>query len=201
MKITYAIGVCTEHKELDDLLHFLVRVKTADDDINVLVDSENVTNLVRTVLEIYKKDITVCERKFDGNFSAHRNYHITQCKGDYILMLDADEIPQHDLLMSLRGFNGDILYVPRINICPGYTAEWLLAHKFQTNECGWINWPDYQGRFFKNDKKILWQGGVHEKLTGGEAAALKADPRLALWHIKSIRKQDKQNAYYDTLAL
>ena len=46
MKITYAICVCTESRELNDLLNFLTHVKDEEDDINILVDSSKVTMML-----------------------------------------------------------------------------------------------------------------------------------------------------------
>ena len=41
---------------------------------------------------------------------------------------------------------------------------------------------------------------VHEKLEGFVTfAALPAEPALALYHPKDIKRQEKQNNYYDTL--
>lgn len=199
--ITYAICVCHEHKELSDLLSFLVVTKKPEDDINILVDKERCTDAVRKVLERFNKVITVNERRFDGNFANHRNHHASLCKGDYIFVLDADEIPQEALMEQVRHFQGDILYVPRINICPGYTKRFLEKHNFRVTNTGFINWPDYQGRYHRNDPDIKWVGGVHEKLTGGEGPPqlLSADPELALWHIKSVARQDGQKDFYDEL--
>jgi len=197
--ITYAVEVCTEARELNDLLSFLVENKDAGDDINVLIDTGKVTSDVRDVLARFESSISTCEREHDGDFAAHRNYHATQCKGDYIFMLDADEIPQETLIRHMKQFTGDILYIPRINIVPGYTREFLQKHKFNVNDAGFINWPDYQGRFYKNDPKITWTGKVHEKLTGGEAGALEANPLTAIWHVKSVAKQNAQNAFYESL--
>jgi hypothetical protein len=72
-------------------------------------------------------------------------------------------MPQEALIMNIKSFDGDIMYVPRINICPGYTAEWLDQHKFNLNEMGWINFPDYQGRYYKNNGSIKWESDLHEK--------------------------------------
>ena len=83
--------------------------------------------------------------------------------------------------------------VPRINIHPGFTQEWLDKHKFRTNEVDWINWPDYQGRIFKNTEKIKWSKGLHEVVSGTDKIVyLRTDPKLGLWHIKSIEKQDNR---------
>ena len=200
MKISYAICVCNEHNELNSLLSFLSRVVDSEDEINILVDSGKVTDEVRDVLKKFEKRIVVNERKFCGNFSKHRNYHITKCKGEYIFVLDADEIPQEALVKNIRNFDSDILYVPRMNIIPGYTEEWCKRMKFSVNEVGWINWPDYQGRYFRNNGKILWSLGLHERLIGSDKVAqLQAIPQLALWHVKSVEKQDKQDAFYSNL--
>ena len=200
MKISYAICVCNEHSELNSLLSFLSRVADNEDEINILVDSGKVTDEVRAVLKKFEKRIVVNERKFCGNFSKHRNYHITKCKGEYIFVLDADEIPQEALVKNIRNFDSDILYVPRMNIIPGYTEEWCKRMKFSVNEVGWINWPDYQGRYFRNNGKILWSLGLHERLIGSDKVAqLQAIPQLALWHVKSVEKQDKQDAFYSNL--
>lgn len=199
--MTYAICVCNEHKELNDLLSFLVVTKRSEDDINILVDKEKCTAAVRQVLKRFERVVTVHERAFDGDFAAHRNYHATLCKGEYIFVLDADEIPQEELMKQVRLFQGDILYVPRINICPGYTKHFLERHNFRVTNTGFINWPDYQGRYYRNHGGIKWVGGVHEKLSGGDSAPqlLSADPELAIWHVKSVARQDGQKEFYDEL--
>ena len=157
VKISYAICVCNEHRELESLVNFLLKVKDAEDEVNILVDSGKVTSEVREVLESYGDKVVVNDREFDGKFSEHRNYHATKCSGDYIFVIDADEMPQEALIMNIKSFDGDIMYVPRINICPGYTADWLDQHKFNLNEMGWINFPDYQGRYYKNDGSVKWK--------------------------------------------
>src|SRR5210317_2647205 len=102
--ITYAICVCNEHRELNDLLSFLVETKAPEDDINILVDAKKCTDPVRHVLERFKRVVTVHEREFDGNFAEHRNHHARLCKGDYIFVLDADEMPQEGLMKNIRQF-------------------------------------------------------------------------------------------------
>lgn len=199
--VTYAICVCNEHKELHDLLSFLTVTKRPDDDINILVDALKCTDAVRRVLKRFEKVISVHERAFDGDFASHRNHHATLCKGEYIFVLDADEIPQEALMDRVREFTGEILYVPRINICPGYTKHFLNKHNFRVTNTGFINWPDYQGRFYKNHAGIRWVGGVHEKLTGNDGAPqlLSADPEHAIWHVKSVARQNGQKDFYDEL--
>ena len=203
MKITYAICVCTESRELNDLLNFLTHVKDEEDDINILVDSSKVTDDVRNILSKYK-NLSIFERKFCGNFAEHRNYHGKLCKGDYIFAIDADEIPRENLIKSIKHIiksnEAELIYIPRINIIPGYTDKWLKQYNFKINEVGWINWPDFQGRVYKNNSKIHWEKGLHETITGSEKTiALQAIPDLSLWHIKSIEKQDNQDSFYKSI--
>jgi len=202
VNVSYAICVCNEHRELESLINFLLKVKEDGDEINVLVDSTKVNQEVRDVLTSFGDTVVVNERAFDGKFSDHRNYHATLCKGDYIFVIDADEMPQEALVRNIKTFDGDILYVPRINICPGYTQDWLDDYKFRVNELGFINWPDFQGRYYKNTTDIKWSSDLHEKLVGPEdakVAGLQANPQIALWHIKTIERQDCQRAYYNSL--
>ena len=203
MKISYAICVCTEARELKDLLSFLKRVKDPEDDINILIDSNRVTEDVRNVLNRFN-DVNVFEREFCGNFAEHRNHHASLCQGDYIFVIDADEIPQERLIKNIKGVieetKSDLIYVPRINICPGYTDKWLEKHNFRVNENGWINWPDFQGRIYKNNGVLKWTKGLHETISGSDKTiGIQANPNLALWHIKSVEKQELQDIFYKTL--
>jgi len=122
VKISYAICVCNEEREVKSLINFLLNVKDQEDEVNILFDSKNGTKEAKDVLESFGDKIVVNEREFDGKFSDHRNYHATKCSGDYIFVVDADEMPQEALIMNIKSFDGDIMYVPRINICSGYTA-------------------------------------------------------------------------------
>ena len=63
-----------------------------------------------------------------------------------------------------------------------------------------INKWDPQLRIYKNDSDIKWSGVVHERITGYNTIAhLPNQKEYALWHIKDISKQEKQNEFYNTL--
>ena len=202
MKISYAICVCNETKELGDLLRFLFDVKREGDEVLVLCDSGNSHPGIDTVLDMFP-GVTSHSREFKRDFADHKNYLASLCSGDYIFNIDADEIPQEMLIRTIEKLieisdPPDLIWVPRINICPGYTQNFLKKHNFSCNENGWINWPDYQGRVYK--KELRWAGKVHEKIEGAKRSqGLKDIPHLALWHIKSTQKQDKQNALYNSM--
>jgi len=200
MRISYAICVCNESRDLFSLVSFLLKVKDEEDEINILIDTLHVTENVKNVIEYFGDKIITCERDFDGNFAEHRNFHLTKCSGDYIFIIDPDEMPKENLIVNLKKMINDsgaeLIMVPRINIHPGFTHEWLEKCNFKTNEVDWINWPDYQGRILKNDENIKWSRGLHEVVTGtNKIVQLQADPRIALWHIKSIEKQDNRWDY------
>ena len=197
MKLSYAICVCNESRDLFSLVSFLLKVKDEEDEITILIDTTHVTENVKNVIRYFGDKIETCERDFDGNFAEHRNYHITQCKGDYIFMIDPDEMPKENLIVNIKkmihDLGAELIMVPRINICPGFTQEWLEKCKYITNDLDWINWPDYQCRIFKNDENIKWSRGLHEVVSGtSKIVQLQADPKISLWHIKSIEKQDNR---------
>ena len=194
MRISYTIQVCNESRELFSLLNFLIKMKDEEDNIIVIVDSLHTTDKVSLVLEHFKDSITVHKRPFD-NFINNARFHIEKATGDYVFSIDADEMPQEVLIKNLKKVitdtDADVVWIPRINIHPGGTQEFFQKSKFNVNENGWINWPDYQGRIFKKNDKITWgHNDMHPKLIGTEKSIqLQAIPEVALWHIKSIEKQ------------
>lgn len=197
MRLTYAVCVCNESRDLYSLLAFLLKVKDPEDDINVLVDTEHVTSQVLRVLDHFGDSITRCERPFDGKFASHRNFHFSQCVGDYIFYIDPDEMPQELLIQNLKRIisdtGADLVCVPRINIHPGATSEWLESCKFQVNDMGWVNWPDMQARVFRRCPEIKMSHELHERFEGAEKVIqVHPSPKLALWHIKSVEKQDNR---------
>jgi hypothetical protein len=197
MKLTYTIQVCNESRELFSLINFILKVKDTEDVIDVVVDSLHTTDKVKMVLDHFKDNLTVYERPFD-NFCENAIFHNQKATGDYIFYIDADEMPQEGLIKGLKKLLSegeiDILFIPRINIHPGLTQDFLTNKLgFNINRCGWINWPDYQGRVYKNSPEITWTNELHTKLTGSDKVnALGAEPELALWHIKSIEKQESR---------
>ena len=50
----------------------------------------------------------------------------------------------------------DLFFVPRINTVEGLTPTHIKKWGWKVGENGWINFPDYQWRIYKNDPKIVW---------------------------------------------
>ena len=94
----------------------------------------------------------------------------------------------------------DVILVPRVNTVDGLTDEHIQKWGWNVNENGWVNWPDMQYRIYKNSDNIKWVNKVHEVLEGFQTLShLPMAEELALYHPKDIGRQEKQNAYYDTL--
>lgn len=196
MKVTYSIQVCNESREIFSLLNFLTKTIDDEDEINVVVDSEHTTDKVRLVLEKFSNRINVFMRPFD-NFHINSQFHIEKASGEYIFGLDADEMPQELLIKNVKNIinnsNAEIIAIPRINIHPGITDEYIKESNYHINEIGWINWPDFQMRIFKKCDYIKCTPELHTKLSGSDKImALESQPNLALWHIKSIEKQQNR---------
>ena len=205
MKISYAIPVCNEWMELEYLLNYLFKHKRKQDEIVVQCDEGNTTPSVYQVLEEYKDKIQVIKFPLNGNFAAFKNNLKEHCLGDYIFQIDADEYPHDILIESLPGIlqenpDNEVYLVPRVNTVSGLTQEHITKWRWNVDEEDRVNWPDYQWRIWKNKPEIKWINKVHERLEGFKTyAPLPALPELALYHPKTIERQEKQNNYYDTL--
>ena len=126
------------------------------------------------------------------------------CLGNYVYQIDADEMISEYVMkilpQVLEANDVDVVRVPRINTVKGLTQEHVAKWKWHLNERGWVNFPDYQWRIYKNIPQIRWQNKVHEILTGYETlAVLPTEEEWCLYHHKDIERQEKQNSYYETL--
>jgi hypothetical protein len=96
--------------------------------------------------------------------------------------------------------NVEMFRVPRVNTVEGITQQHIQQWRWNVNENGWVNWPDYQDRILKNKEEIKWERPVHEIITGYKTVSeLPDDPLFALIHEKTIEKQEKQNQLYNTI--
>ena len=118
---------------------------------------DNISN--NTFFKVYK-------HKLDRNYSEHKNYGKSQCKGLYIFQIDDDELPSETLLESLNELielNNDIdlFWIPRINI-------FLGVDDIEAKKWGWrltkipelvkekiIDDQSYEYKFLKNNGYIL----------------------------------------------
>ena len=209
MKISYAITVCNEHKELDKLLSFLFEHKRKEDEVIVQRDNGNATEEVWDVCERFESKRALeykhCSHALNKNFAQYKNNLNKQCSGDWIFQIDADEIPNEYLIQSLPYIleanpDTEAYWVPRVNTVAGITESHIQKWGWRVDEKGWVNFPDYQWRIYKNNGKIKWKNKVHEVLEGYKTlTALPAEEIYCLIHEKTIERQEKQNNYYNTL--
>jgi len=203
VKISYSILVHNEDETFEKLLHRLIEYKQPQDEIVVLDDySDN--EKTKAILDYYSStcDIKLEQRNLLKDFASQKNYLKSMCTGDYSFNLDADEIISHwfmkDIHEILEGNKVDLIFVPRINTVEGITEEHCRMYGYQINEKGWINYPDWQGRIFRNRPNIRWEKPVHEQLTGFQTYAhLPQEQKYSITHPKTIDRQVKQNKFYN----
>jgi hypothetical protein len=122
MKISYAITVCNEKKEVKRLVDFLLANKRQQDEIVVLYDQKNGDKAVIDMLVKLNKlpNFQVWRGFFEGHFADWKNKLTEYCTGDYIFQIDADEIPTKTLIDNIPNiiennpFN-EVYLVPRVN--------------------------------------------------------------------------------------
>ena len=207
MRISYAITVCTEFLEIQRLINFLLKHKRAQDDIVVLFDETNGDKEIEAYLRSHSVngEFSWYAGKFERHFADWKNKLTSYCTGDYIFQIDADEIPNENLIIALpevieENPEMDVYLVPRVNTVDGLTPEHIAKWGWNVTETGWVNWPDFQWRIWKNLPEIKWINKVHERLDGFKTyTALPDAEYFALYHPKTIEKQEKQNNYYNTL--
>ena len=207
MKISYAITVCNEIVEIQRLVSFLLDNKRNEDEIIILYDGVNGIEPVEEYLRA--KSVNVDFMWYNGVFNNHfanwKNTLKDLCNGDYIFQIDADEIPNKALIQQLPAIlesnpDNEVYLVPRVNTVKNLTEGYIQKWRWNVNDKGWINWPDYQWRIWKNKPEIKWVNKVHEKLQGFKTyAALPDVEEVALYHPKDIERQIKQNEYYNSL--
>ena len=206
MTISYAITVHNELEELTKLLDFLNNNIREEDEVVIQYDKNGVTNEVMEFLNI-KKEIhgyTIIGFPLNKDFASYKNNLKSNCTKDYIFQIDADEIP-HEVMIAylpqvLEENPVDIIFVPRVNTVDGLTQEHIQKWRWNVNEKGWVNWPDYQTRIYKNTEDVTWMNKVHEKITGYDTFSnFPAEEHWALYHPKKIDRQEKQNEFYETI--
>ena len=206
LTISYAILTHNEDESLAKLLELIINYKDDLDEIVILDDySENPQT--SKIIKKYQKyhSVKFHQRHLKRNFALQKNYLSKICKNDYIFNIDADEIPASFLIKNIKDIINnypqiEVFWLPRINIVAGITEKHLQAWQWKINEQGWVNFPDYQGRIYKNNPRIRWKNSVHEVLNGYQKDNfLPAEKDYALLHYKKINQQEKQNKFYNNL--
>lgn len=150
MLLSIAMIVKNEENNLPKTLEALKALKNKIDHEIVIVD----TGSNDDTLNIAKKYTNrVYEKEWTGNFAQMRNYSINKCKGDWILVLDADEVLENPDEMinffkekDIKKFNSATLKFK--NMLSDKEDDYLIGTLV---------------RLFRNKKEFYYQGRVHEQ--------------------------------------
>jgi glycosyltransferase involved in cell wall biosynthesis len=210
MSISFAITAYNEHEELQVLLNQLEQIAKPDDEIVIQLDSKATPEVLSLVDQFISKDFTFTVKKcvFDLNnhFADFKNNLKSYCTKDWVFQIDADETLSetfsrviHEVLDANDGI--DLIAVPRVNIVKGLEQNDIIQWHWQVNSQGWVNWPDPQHRIFRNKPEVKWVNKVHEVIVGWKTYAElpSEDDSYALYHIKDIDRQRKQNEFYSKI--
>ena len=205
MKLSYAITTHNEYDEINELLGLLIHHIDKDDEICILDDysDERTQEVFRSWTQQYgdKVNIKIKQRALNKDFATHKNYLNSMCSGDYIFNMDADEKPHDALLNQIKPIlemnEVELVWIPRVNTVDGITDEYIKRCGWRVTEKGWVNYPDYQARLYKNVEHIKWVRPVHEYIDGAKTYShLPPYEELSLYHHKTIEKQEQQNRFY-----
>ena len=211
MGISFAITAYNEHEELKKLLEQLIQVVKSSDEIVIQLDTKATQEVIELVDEFLQKNSnkTTIKKTFcdlNKDFASFKNNLKQHCAKDWVFQIDADETLSetfsrviHQVLEANEEI--DLIAVPRVNIVNGLTQNDVIQWHWRLNEQGWVNWPDAQHRIFRNKPEIGWVNKVHEKIVGWKTYAElpSEDDSYALYHIKDIDRQRKQNEFYSTI--
>ena len=210
MSISFAITAYNEHEELQVLLNQLEQIAKSDDEIVIQLDSKATPEVLSLVDQFINKDFVFTVKKcvFDLNnhFADFKNNLKSYCTKDWVFQIDADETLSetfsrviHEVLDANDGI--DLIAVPRVNIVKGLEQNDITQWHWQVNSQGWVNWPDPQHRIFRNKPEVKWVNKVHEQIVGWKTYAElpSEDDSYALYHIKDIDRQRKQNEFYSKI--
>jgi glycosyltransferase involved in cell wall biosynthesis len=202
--ISYAITACNEHVELERLLEILENNIRPEDEVIIQIDSTATSEVRALCADYMRNNWHAIEFPLNKDFASFKNNLSKYCTKDYIFQIDADEYPHLYLIESLPQileYNPiDAILVPRINTVEGLTEQHTKQWGWNVNDKGWVNFPDYQWRIWKNNSNIKWINKVHERLDGFQTYSILSQiEEYCLYHPKDIERQEKQNNYYNTL--
>jgi len=209
--ISFFVTAYNEYEDLKRLLGQLTQVMSYTDELVIQLDNKATVEVITLVDEFIEKnkdnfEIKKCHFDLNGDFASFKNNGKSYCTKEWIFQIDSDETLSetfcnilHQVLESNEEI--DLISVPRINIVKGLEQSDVIKWGWRLNNQGWVNFPDFQNRIFRNKPEIKWENKVHEKIVGWKTYAELPceDDSYALYHIKDIDRQRAQNEFYSTL--
>jgi glycosyltransferase involved in cell wall biosynthesis len=162
--------VLTVWNEETNLPRVLQSVSGLADEI-VVVDTESTDNSVAIAKKFGCK---VFHHEYSGIVEPVRNFSVSKAKGDWILLLDADEEVTPELAefikTAIENPGVDYYRIPRKNII---FSTWIKSEHW---------WPDYVYRLFKKGY-VVWSAAIHSlPETRGVGQEFPAEEKYALIH-------------------
>lgn len=136
-------------------------------------------------------------KAFEGDFGKQKNYGIRQCKGEWIFILDSDELVGQNFYRCLKYLHEPYrsIALPRCHIVDIKKIKQLITP---------THYYDWQTRFIRNDGNTFYgDKRVHEVLQGNK-------PRLHcceanIFHldflVNDYDKRKQKSAYYDGIIM
>ncbi|MFY9288274.1 MAG: glycosyltransferase [Alphaproteobacteria bacterium] len=203
--LSYALMTHNEFTELQWLMEVIRPFQNDQTEIVVLDDFSEPP----MVDYIKSQNVRFYQRALNKNFSAQRNYLKNLCKGEFIFLLDPDELPSPQLLADLpkvlakmRDNSMDACCMSRLNILVDGDSP-VDARTLTVSDADLVHQKrDDQIRILQNVPGIYWVNHVHERMVGlRRACRLPQQIRYALLHCKTRARQGKQNAFYRGILL
>jgi tetratricopeptide (TPR) repeat protein len=164
----------------------------------IVVDTGSTDRTKKIAAELGAK---VFDFQWTDNFSDARNFSLSKATGDWILVLDADEVisaRDHEKLRQLVALKKGILtaysFVTRTYVEQMNTIGWTANDGYYKNEetgTGWF--PGEKVRLFPNDGRIRFDFTLHERI---EPSLIKAGMEIRkcdvpVHHYGNFVKKDK----------
>ncbi|MBP8696457.1 MAG: glycosyltransferase [Syntrophobacterales bacterium] len=170
--------------EQPNLVRCLSSVKAAVDEI-VIVDTGS-TDRTKDLAAVF--GARVFDFAWTDDFSSARNVSLSQAKGDWILVLDADETlsPRdhrklREIIRKSTKRIGGYDLATRNYVMEANTAGWTANDgSYPAEEAGTGWYANRKVRLFRNDPRIRFSGAVHELV---EASMLEAGMKIATCEI------------------
>jgi len=182
-------GVVIALNEAHQLAYALSTLMPWCDEV-ILVDQHSEDETARIAEEM---GATVYQHERTGGIAdPARRFAVSKATGDWVFILDADEMIPPSLATHLRELvesdpDIDVVLVPRANLILG---RWIRHGN---------NWPSRHARFFRPGS-LLMTDRIHRSIApapGTRRHKLAADPALAIWHFPGgnlsdlVRKVDR----------
>lgn len=180
--------VITAWNEEKSIARAISSAKTIADEI-VVVDTQSTDKTAEIAKKLGAK---VFHHKNTGIVEPVRNFSVSKAKGDWVLLLDADEEISQNLAnhicQAILESGVDYYRIPRRNII---FNKWIQSEHW---------WPDYVYRLFKKGA-VTWDPAIHSvPFTRGIGHDFPLDERHAIihYHYDTISQYvDRLNRYTD----